>query len=371
MIEGKRWLDDAFACAGEADERTRALALTGRGLLDFLAGVRDTDDDLEAALEIFRRHDDVESMALAYSFYAEQPNARGDRDEARRRRLVLLDFYGESPQDPFAVAARAYSLGKLALMDGDLAAAEVHYRAAAEGFARIDRPVMLSMTLDVVADFDERAGDHAAAVRALDEAIATNEACGLRGFTGSLLARLGWALLHVGDLARAEAVVRTCARRRQPAAQHAGDVPRPHRARRPAPSPRPTTTLRPRRHARRWSSTGRAIPAGSRTASTPRTSSGSRPPRATSCSPSSPPNGDEPEQAAVLLGRAERLLADAGREVPAFQHDDQDRARRAAIAALGPDGFAALFERGRHDAPLTSTFSASAALVQRAPGWCW
>ena len=38
VIEGKRWLDDAFGCAGEADERTRALALTGRGLLDFLAG---------------------------------------------------------------------------------------------------------------------------------------------------------------------------------------------------------------------------------------------------------------------------------------------------------------------------------------------
>jgi tetratricopeptide (TPR) repeat protein len=82
----------------------------------------------------------------------------------------------------------------------------VQYRAAAEGFARIDRPVMLSMSLDVVADFDERAGDYAAAARALDKAIATNDACGLRGFTGSLLARLGWVLLHEGELARAEAV---------------------------------------------------------------------------------------------------------------------------------------------------------------------
>jgi tetratricopeptide (TPR) repeat protein len=203
-IEGKRWLDDAFACTGEVDERTRALGLTGRGLLDFLAGVRDTDADLEEAIEIFRRHGEIESMALAYSFYAEQPNARGDIDEARRRRSILLDFYGDAPTEPFAIAAREFSLGKLALMDGDLAEAEVHYRAAAKGFALIDRPVMLSMTLDVVADFDERAGDHAAAVRALDQAIATNDACGLRGFTGSLLARLGWALLHTGDFARAE-----------------------------------------------------------------------------------------------------------------------------------------------------------------------
>ena len=53
-------------------------------------------------------------MALAHSFYAEQAAVRGDLDEARRRRLVVLDFYGESPDDPFAVAARSYSLAKLA-----------------------------------------------------------------------------------------------------------------------------------------------------------------------------------------------------------------------------------------------------------------
>jgi tetratricopeptide (TPR) repeat protein len=161
---------------------------------------------LESAIEIFQRHDDIASMALAYSFYAEQPNARGDRDEARRRRLVVVDFYGEAPEHPFELAARSYSLGKLALLDGDLAEAEVHYRAAAACFALIDRPVMLSMTLDVVADFDERAGDYAAAVRGLTEAVATNDACGLRGLTGSLLTRLGWVLLHEGDVARAESV---------------------------------------------------------------------------------------------------------------------------------------------------------------------
>ena len=95
VMEGRRWLDDAFACGGDADERTRALALTGRGLLDFLAGATDhCDDDLATALEIFERHHDVESITLARSFYAEQAAVRGDLDEARRRRLFLLDFYG-------------------------------------------------------------------------------------------------------------------------------------------------------------------------------------------------------------------------------------------------------------------------------------
>ncbi|MEO7556050.1 MAG: AfsR/SARP family transcriptional regulator, partial [Acidimicrobiales bacterium] len=96
VVEGRRWLDDAFACNGEAHECTRALALTGRGLLDFLAGATEnSDDDLATALEIFERHHDLESMALAHSFYAEQAAVRGDLDEARRRRQVVLDFYGD------------------------------------------------------------------------------------------------------------------------------------------------------------------------------------------------------------------------------------------------------------------------------------
>ena len=37
VVEGRRWLDDAFACGGEAREYDPGLALTGRGLLDFLA----------------------------------------------------------------------------------------------------------------------------------------------------------------------------------------------------------------------------------------------------------------------------------------------------------------------------------------------
>ena len=78
----------------------------------------------------------------------------------------MLDFYGESPDDPFAVAAREYSLAKLAILDGDLAAAERHYRAATEGFAPHRPPGHeLSMCLGMVADFDERAGDYAAAIR--------------------------------------------------------------------------------------------------------------------------------------------------------------------------------------------------------------
>ncbi len=64
---------------------------------------------------------------------------------------------------------------------------------------------MNSMCLDVVADFDERAGNFPAAITALEAAIETNQTL-LGGFTGSLLSRLGWVLLEDRQTTRAQVV---------------------------------------------------------------------------------------------------------------------------------------------------------------------
>jgi predicted ATPase/DNA-binding SARP family transcriptional activator len=352
VVEGRRWLDDAFACRGEADERIRALALTGRGLLDFLAGATErSDDDLATALEIFERHGDVASMALAHSFYAEQAAVRGDLDEARRRRRVVLDFYGETPEDPFAAAARTYSSAKLAILDGDLVAAERHYRAASDGFGRLDRPVMNSMCLGMVADFDERAGDYPAAVATLEAAIATNESL-LGGFTGSLQARLGWVLLHDGQLERAEAVydralesarrvrhtmvifqaqagmaaLHRLHRRDDDAVDAATEALELYRAggfRRFRNRIDPTADLRA---AAALCCEVLAVVAADRA---------------------------EAERSATLLGQADRLRDGTGVGIPAFVEQDVARAREAAITALGHDAFVVVSERNQHAVEVT------------------
>ena len=346
VLEGKRWLDDAFACDGEADERTRALALTGRGLIDFLAGMpQHSDEDLEAAIEIFQRHDDIESLRLAYSFWAEQPAALGDIPEARRRRLQLLDFLVAPPQSEFDIASESYSRAKLALLDDDLDAAERHYRAATAGFARFDRPVMNSMCLGMVADFDERAGDYPAAIKALEAAIDTNQTL-LGGFTGSLLSRLGWVLLEDGQMTRAEEIYRQALvsgrrvqhamveflsltgvaaldrihARNDEAAAAAGEAMDIYRA------------GGPRRFRNRVDHVADLHTAA-----------------AVCCvvlAATAAADGD-PERAATLLGQAEGLRAHAGVEVPAFQHEDLEWARETAFAALGAAAFSAAFERGR------------------------
>jgi predicted ATPase/DNA-binding SARP family transcriptional activator len=199
-VEGKRWLDDAFAAAGAARATSRALALTGRGLLDFQAGARtDVDADLEEALAIFGQADDLPGLALASSFYAEVAAVRREVDEARRRRRHHLELCERQPDGPFAAAVRAYSEAKLALLDGDVDVAERLYREATAHFTTIDRPMMLSMCEAIVADFDERVDDFPAAAKGLEAAIGTNATLGLRGFNSSLLARLGWVRLQLDE----------------------------------------------------------------------------------------------------------------------------------------------------------------------------
>jgi tetratricopeptide (TPR) repeat protein len=346
VVEGRRWLDDAFAARGEVDEQTRALALTGRGLLEFLAGATErSDDDLATALQIFERHGDVESMVLANSFYAEQAAVRGDLDEARRRRQAMLDLYALAPEDPFASAGRVYSLAKLAILDEDLVAAERHYRSATEQFGRLDRPVMSSMCLGMVADFDERAGDFPAAIATLEAAIATNDAL-LAGFTGSLHARLCWALLCDGQPERAEVMGQRAldsARRVRHAmvifqAQAALSVVHRRGRRDDAAVDAASEALELYRQGgfhrfrNRIDATADLRMAAAMCCDVLAVIAAER---------------GEPDRSAAWLGQAGELRDGTGLVVPALLQEDGVRAREIAITALDRDGFLAAFDRGR------------------------
>jgi predicted ATPase len=346
VVEGKRWLDDAFACGGQVSESTRALALVGRGVIDFLGGApANSDADLEAALAIFRERDDVHSMALAYSFYAEFAHVRGDIDEARRRRQEVLAFYVGLPDEPFALAARAYSLAILGVLDGDLVAAEQHYREAAAGFAGGGRPVMRAICLGLLADFDERAGRYASAIEELEEAVQLSAAVGLRGFSGSLLSRLAWVLLQAGDATRAEIMT-----------ERALDIGRRLRSASVLFLALTGSALVHRHHRRDGDAAAAATEALELyRADGPRVFGNRIDPdfeiracAAVCCAVLgilAVGTGDG-VRGARLLGHADRLRGDVGAPVPAFQHDDIDQARDAAIALVGHDAFVAAFELG-------------------------
>ena len=369
VIEGKRWLDDAFACAGEADERTRALALTGRGLLDFLAGAREhSDEDLEAALEIF--------FATTTS---SRPRWR-TRSTPSYRRPRRHRRGSPAPAEPARllrrVSGRSLRRRCTVVLAGEARDPRRRPRASRTALPRrsgglrpVDRPVMLSMSLGMIADFDERAGDFRPR-SALGRSDRDERRVRLRGFTGSLHARLGWALLEKATSRAPSRPTsarsmprRGCALRRSCSSLSpdwpccTGSTARPRRGRRgrrgvgDLPGRRSSPVPEPRRPRRRLQS---------------------RPPPAASSSLCLAAEGDA-ERAAALLGQAERLRAEAGAEIP-FQLDDVERARRAASAALGADAFAAAFERGRSSAQAApapeSAPSAQRGARSAAPGWC-
>ena len=346
-VEAKRWLDDAFRCQGEVSPRVRALALTGRGLTEFqLGNPENVDADLSAALAIFRDLKDLGAISLSHSFYAEVAAARGDIDQARRRRRDLLDHYLALPQTAFVIAAGAYSRAKLAHLDGDLVLAERYYREAADGFSQIDRPMMLAICRGTIADFDERRGNYRAAIDNLQRAVETNGKLGLRGFNGSLLARLGWAQLQDGDTRGAEI-----------AYSRALDL-----ARRLSNSQVVFLALAGRAVLHRVDGCDRiaadeAIEAVELyLAGEPRRLANRVDPRsdllagaAVCCTELGilAVGAGNAEHGVRLFGHAERLRIDAGVPVPKFQSDGLERAVERASALLEPDAFQAAFDLGQ------------------------
>ena len=269
-----------------------------------------------------------------------------DLDEARRRRAAVLTFYRGLPDDPFTTAARSYSEGKLAILNGDLDSAERHYRAAAAGFGPIGRPVMYSMCLGIVADFDERAGNYAAAIEQLEAAVTTNDALGLGGFTGALTARLGWLRLQDGDVAGAEAMYE----RASNTARWAGNAPvlllsligtaAVHRVR-----GRDAAAAEAATEAIELYLSGSSQRFRNRIDPMTEVRAGA----ATCCAVLGVIAAEHGRgrDAARLLGQADELRRAAGVSVPTFQRADIERARQTTVALLGDDGFAAGFEHGR------------------------
>jgi tetratricopeptide (TPR) repeat protein len=208
--------------------------------------------------------------------------------------------------------------------------------------------MMRSMCLGMIADFEERSGDFVAAIASLDAAIELNDALGLRGFNGVLLARLGWTLLHVGELERAErvstraldlgrrlnhtsaiftalsvlAVLHGLQGRNDEAVVAATEALELHRAGSPR---RLSNRIDPRADVATAAAACNVVLAG--------------------CAA----DAGHGEDAARLLGLAEALRAEADRPVPDFQAGHVADVQRAASSLVGSDTFRVAFGAGRAD----------------------
>ena len=258
-----------------------------------------------------------------------RPAVLGDLDEARRRRLVVLDFYGRvtrttrSTWPPVRTRWRSWPSST-----ATSSAAERHYRAATDGFGRA-RPAGHELDVPRHGRRLRRAGRRLPGRdRALERRSRPTSPCSAASPDRSRPASDGCCSTTVNSSA-AEAVYQG-PRLGPPGAPHVvifqaqAGLAALHRS-------TGATTQPSRPPPRRWSSTGPTGSAGSGTASTPTPTCRPPPPSAARCSPRSPPNGTNRSSGHAARARPTACGAESGVD-PAFQRRPRAGRRRPGLS---------------------------------------
>ena len=204
--EGCRWLDAAFATQAPLPPALRASGLQWRAYLGFLvADSHDMDAQFEEAIELYRASGSLIDAALTLALYAQVASEQGRYAHAVAQIEQALTLLDSSPPATWNDAAATWLRAmRVVQRDGDFVTFEVLLREAIPKFVASGDEFMASIALGVVADFDERRGDHERADEALARALAVAVELRVGGLQSSLLARLGIVAARTGDFDRAD-----------------------------------------------------------------------------------------------------------------------------------------------------------------------
>jgi tetratricopeptide (TPR) repeat protein len=210
LSEGRRWLEEGLAKAGEGvASATRAKALVGLGLV-----VNAQEGDYEKAaplyekgLAMYRELGDREGIANCLSYLGVMVGyAQGDHERGTALLEESLGIYRELG-DEHGIASLLNALGMVASIQGDFARAATLYEDAlalsreggdASGVARWLGNLSYAVLL---------LGDHGRAMALAEEALAMSREQGNTLFTFVALANLGLACREQGDHERAAAAL--------------------------------------------------------------------------------------------------------------------------------------------------------------------
>ena len=193
----------AAACAldGPVPPRTRALcsayrAMISAGTGDYAAALTHLDDAERHAAGLAERHPVLALMRpVALGFGGDDPEP--------------LDRVADDPDaDPWARAFAAFSRGQVAENVGDRERALAETRTAHARFAALGERWGLGMAVSSLGDLENVAGDHAAAERAFDEAIALARELGNDDDRPQFEAERARLWVRRGDVAAARAELR-------------------------------------------------------------------------------------------------------------------------------------------------------------------
>jgi len=131
-----------------------------------------------------------------------------DTTVARARLKASLDQF-RALGDTWYIAMIASDLGGIALVEGDLIAAQTHYEEALDLARALKDPVMVAGVLSELGEIARARGDDARAAAIYAESLERYERVGQRQAVPRLLHNLGYLALHQGDIENASAHFRT------------------------------------------------------------------------------------------------------------------------------------------------------------------
>lgn len=208
--EGRTVLSGVLAWVAPSGAAT-PLALTARawaGALGFTGG-----DAEEAIEECIRALDELPpeqwdtGLFLVAILVADRLYQRGDPVRGRGFR-EQIEAVAERVDDEWYTAAARFTAGVEAMLHGQLPEGRHYAEASLAGFQASEDRWGQTQSLDLIAGLDEMAGDYQAARRARERVIDLAETLGLRDVHAYQLVRVGNLCALEGDLAVAERLLR-------------------------------------------------------------------------------------------------------------------------------------------------------------------
>jgi predicted ATPase/DNA-binding SARP family transcriptional activator len=203
--EGLRWLDQAFACDGEATPGARCHALLWRKVLSRQVGLADPGPGACEVVDIARQVGDAALVAWMQVMLAEVALGQGDIRAAMDLWMQSRTFYAKQG-DPFSAWVVAFVDATTALLTGDQDAAERHWTVCVARGRQASSITAEAACCVLLGNLVESRGDYERAAELLRASMRMTAELGFHAREVTLLVRLAGLAGLMGDPDQANAL---------------------------------------------------------------------------------------------------------------------------------------------------------------------
>ena len=206
--EGRQWLEDMLALAGDAPTVGRAKALCAAGALaQFQGDFELARAHLDESVSLYRALDDRGGLAFALYNLGQVRLGQQDAEPARAVAEESVALFREA-RDEWRLALALQGLGVIVTAQGDTAAGERLQEESLALFQRLGDRWGIGLSLSGLGRVAYARGDYAAARQQFEAALAIRRRAGDRWLIGASLRLLADTARCQADYARAAALYR-------------------------------------------------------------------------------------------------------------------------------------------------------------------